>query len=83
MTTERESIDKIQKALGVIKRQLSNVEKINTDAGESDPSRLDASNAAMGHRGDVIRLHSDMTATLRQYWPEFADEVQTRGPGGR
>lgn len=73
---ERDNADAIQLALAAIKANLREIEKINTDAG-----RLDAANAAMGFRGKVITLHSEMTEAMAKYWPEFAAEVQTKGPG--
>jgi len=86
MVTERESVDAIQQALGVIKANLANIESINTQAGnsiegEAATRRLDAAVAAMEFRGKVITLHAKMTFAMREYWPEFANEVQTQGPG--
>lgn len=78
MTTERENIEIAQDAIGSLKKALRNIQKENEDAG-----RLDAANAAMGFRGDVMRLHSDMTRALAEFYPEFASEIQTRGGGGR
>jgi hypothetical protein len=77
---ERDNVEAIQQALAVIKTNLRDIERINTEAGKDDPARLDAANSAMGFRGKVIVLHSDMTAAMRQYWPEFASEVQVLGP---
>jgi hypothetical protein len=72
---ERDNVEAIQQALAVIKSNLAEIERINTAA-----ERLDAANAAMGFRGKVIVLHADMTEAMRQYWPEFASEVQVLGP---
>ena len=72
---ERDNVEAIQQALAVIKANLIDIERINTEAG-----RLDAANSAMGFRGKVIVLHSEMTEAMHTYWPEFASEVQAFGP---
>jgi len=77
MTEERQLIEAAQDAIASLKRALRGIEKINTEAG-----RLDAANAAMGGRGKVIVLHSELTKDMHQFFPEFAAEIQTRG-GGR
>lgn len=88
---ERELIDAAQKEIATMKRsaekmgkRLKQVEDINRKAG-----RLEAANAAMRVRGEVKKIHADLivvhadaTDAMSKYYPEFSDEVQTRG-GGR
>ena len=76
--TEREHIEAAREAFRALERHLRNIRKINDAAG-----RNQVSNAVFGLEGEVMALHSKATATLHQFWPDIADEVQTRGPGGR
>ena len=76
--TEREHIEAAGETFRALERHLKAIRKINEEAG-----RNQVSNAVFGLEGDVMALHSKATATLHQYWPDIADEVQTRGPGGR
>lgn len=78
MATEREMIEAAQDAIGDLKKALRGIQKQNEEDG-----RLGAANAAMGFRGDVIRLHSNMTSALAEFYPDFSDEIQVRGGGGR
>lgn len=78
MTDERKFIEDAQDAIGALKKALRGIEKCNEAEG-----RLNAANAAMGFRGDAIRLHSNMTRALSEFYPEFASEIQVRGGGGR
>lgn len=76
--SELDEIKAVQDAIGALKKGLRAIQKINQDEG-----RLDAANAAMGFRGDVIRLHSNMTEALNKYYPDNSEEIQVRGGGGR
>ena len=76
--TEREEIEAAGEAFRALEKHLRNIRKINEEAG-----RNQVSNAVFGLEGEVMALHSKATATLHQFWPDIADEVQTRGPGGR
>jgi len=76
--TELESIEAAREAFRALEKHLRNIRKINEEAG-----RNQVSNAVFGLEGEVMAMHSKATATLHQYWPDIADEVQTRGPGGR
>lgn len=76
--TEREEIEGAREAFRALEKHLRAIRKINEDAG-----RNQVSNAVFGLEGEVMALHSKATATLHQYWPDIADDVQTRGPGGR
>lgn len=75
--TEQDHIECVQDALGQIKKSLREIQKMNFDA-----DRKAAANAAMGFRGKVITLHSEMTAALDQFYPEMSGEIQVRGGGG-
>ena len=88
--TEKQLIDAAQKAVATAKKALANVEsamekvaKLNREAG-----RLQASNAAMRFQGacgkarnGVIMAHADASDALLLHYPDFAEEVITRGPG--
>ena len=76
--TEREEIEGAREALRSLEKHLRNIRKINEEAG-----RNQVSNAVFGLEGEVMALHSKATATLHQFWPDIADEVQAKGPGGR
>ena len=78
MTTERENIEAAGEAFRALERCLRQVRKINEEAG-----RLPISNAVFGLEGEVMALHSKATATLHQFWPDSASEIQAMGPGGR
>ena len=52
-------------------------------ADEIEAMGYQVSNAVFGLEGEVMALHSKATATLHQFWPDIADEVQAKGPGGR
>lgn len=78
MTTELEHIEAVQDALGVIKKNLRAIQRINQDEG-----RHEAANAAMKARGQTIVLHAEMMNDLAQYFPDHASEIQVRGGGGR
>ena len=77
MTKELQTIEKAQDAIGDLKKAMKALQDINTEEG-----RLDAANAAMGLYGELIVWHAKATVALREHFPEFADEIQTRGPGG-
>lgn len=90
MTNERKAIEAAQDALKASKKAMrefrglmSDIMQLNTDEG-----RLEAANAAMGIRGDaqvilgsMDLMHERATNAMRENFPEFSDEVQTRGPG--
>ena len=78
MTTERKLIEGIQDALGEMKKGLRELQKLNTEAG-----RHNGANIAMGLRGELMVWHSKATVELTANYPEFSDEIQTRGGGGR
>lgn len=77
-TEERQSMERLQDALAVMKTELRCIQRINTDAG-----RLEAANATMGALGSLMVWHAKATKELRRHWPDFADDIQTRGGGGR
>lgn len=76
--TEQDHIEAIQDALGTMKKSLRAIQKENADAG-----RNAAANSAMGLRGKVIVLHSEMTQALETHYPEMSAGIQVRGGGGR
>lgn len=76
--TERELIEAAQDALGELKGYLRDLQKLNAEEG-----RLEAANAAMGARGKLVVWHYEVTKDMNEHFPEFASEIQTRGPGGR
>jgi hypothetical protein len=76
--TERENIEAAREDFRALEKHLRNIRKINEEAG-----RNQVSNAVFGLEGEVMALHSKATATLHQFWPDIADEVQAKGPGGR
>jgi hypothetical protein len=78
MTDERKAIEAAQDALCTLKQAMRTIQDINTKS-----SNLEAANAAMGLRGELIVWHSNATAMMHAYFPEFASEIQTRGGGGR
>ncbi len=78
MTEERQLIEQAQDAIGALKKAMRDLQKLNEKEG-----RLAAANAAMRLRGELIVWHADATDALHQNFPEFASEIQTRGPGGR
>ncbi len=78
MPTEREEIEAAGEAFRTLERHLRNIRKINDEAGNQQ-----VSNAVFGLEGEVMALHSKATATLHQFWPDIASEVQAMGPGGR
>ena len=78
MTDERKIIEQIQDGLKAMKSGLRDLEAINTKEG-----RLAAANDAMGLRGDLLSWHCKATKSMNEHFPEFASQIQTRGPGGR
>lgn len=74
---EREEIEAAGEAFRTLERHLRNIRKINDGA-----DRAQVANAVFGLEGEVMALHSKATATLHQFWPDIASEVQTRA-GGR
>ena len=78
MATERELIEEIQDATGLIKRNLRAIQKLNQEAGD-----LGAANAAMLARGKLIVWHGETTKDLNEYLPDHASAIQLRGGGGR
>lgn len=78
MSEERVQIEAAQDGLGAFKRALRELEKINAAAG-----RHDASNAAMGLRGDAMALHSKATRLLKEFYPDFVADISLRGGGDR
>lgn len=76
--TEQDHIESIQDALGTIKKDLREIQKINDNDG-----RGMAANAAMKMRGKVVVLHAEMTEALDTHYPELSSGIQTRGGGGR
>jgi len=83
--TEGEMLKQASRQIKQLKRTMRDIQKLNTDEG-----RLGAANAAMGLRGKLIVWHSEATASMREFYPDFADEVQggndddivAFGPGG-
>ena len=59
-----------------MKKGLRDLQDLNTKEG-----RLEAANAAMGLRGALVVWHAEATKELAAHFPEFASEIQTRGPG--
>lgn len=91
MSKERDAIAEAQKELAAAKRAMRGFRSLMGDlmAINRDAGRLEAENAAMGVRGDASciigeldKMHADATKAMRDHFPEFADEIQTRGPGG-
>lgn len=78
MTDERKAIECAQEHIGALKKAMRDVQKANEAAGN-----LRAANAAMGLRGDLVSWHAKATEALYELFPEFASEIQARGPGGR
>lgn len=76
--SEREAIEAAQDAIKALKVAMRDIQKINTESGN-----LEAANAAMGLRGELITWHAKATEAMYKHFPEFASEIQTRGPGGR
>jgi len=77
MTPERNAMNRAQAALRELKKELRNIQDINTENGN-----LRAANAAMGALGRLIAWHSDVTKDLYEHWPEQAGDIQVQG-GGR
>lgn len=75
--TEREYIEAAQDALGDLKKSLRGLKKINAENGN-----VDAVNEIMGALGELNTWHRDITRQMNRLWPDFAFEIQTRGPGG-
>ena len=91
MTKERDIIGEAQKELAAAKRAVRGFRGLMGDLMtiNREEGRLEAENAAMGVRGDAScilgdldRMHCEATKAMREHFPEFADEIQTRGPGG-
>ncbi len=76
--TEREAIDFAQKSLGDLKSALNRIQVINNEAG-----RLEAANAAMGLRGEVMTLHAKATEALYRFKPDEAGGIVAQGGGDR
>ena len=75
--TEAEAIDLAQKSLGKLKKALTALYNINTEAG-----RLEAANAAYGMLGRSMVLHSDATKELYTHKPDEAGGIVAQA-GGR
>lgn len=75
--TEREAIEASQDALSTLKANMRALQKINKEAGN-----LKAVSAVMGLRGKLDVWHAEATAEMDRLFPEFSDEIQTRGGGG-
>lgn len=89
--SEREHIESAQDEVHKAKLALRDVKKhINHLIGiNTEEDRPLAANAAMAARGGILRImgdldawHADVTVALHENYPEFAEEIQTRGPGG-
>lgn len=75
---ERAELEKVQKALKVIKVSLGKVEKVNREA-----KRMEAANAAYKWQQKFGVAHGEATEDLFKHWPEgVAGEIMTRGGGG-
>lgn len=76
MSYERTAIEEAQDALATLKCAMQNIQKINTKSGN-----LEAANAAMGLYGKLVVWHCEATEAMAKHFPEFASQIQTRGPG--
>ena len=76
--TERDLIDRIQKAKAAMAADFKDLIRINREAG-----RGEAQNACFLTLAELNVWHGKATERLYANFPDFANEVVTRGPGGR
>ncbi len=75
---ERAELEKVQKALKVIKVSLGKIEKVNREAG-----RAPAANAAYKWQQKFGVAHAEATEDLISNWPQSLSDVVILGGGDR